>query len=172
MPPCLKMYDSIIMNISEFCHGAKELERAFCLNRCCILELPSLTFCGTYSSIRTPLICRLLLEKGMATHSSILAWRIPWTEEPGRPWPIGLQNWTWLKWLSMYSSELGNDIQAVKTVSETKCTLHLGRESDVELKSTQGLKGETCETKCCLQHWLAESVSSCKKRIGTSEVKK
>ena len=28
------------------------------------------------------------LEVGMATHSSILAWRIPWTEEPGRlePW--------------------------------------------------------------------------------------
>ena len=28
------------------------------------------------------------LEKGMATHSSILAWRIPWTGEPGRhdPW--------------------------------------------------------------------------------------
>ena len=24
------------------------------------------------------------LEKGMATYSSILAWRIPWTEEPGR----------------------------------------------------------------------------------------
>ena len=23
-------------------------------------------------------------EKGMATHSSILAWKIPWTEEPGR----------------------------------------------------------------------------------------
>ena len=28
------------------------------------------------------------LEEGMATHSSILAWRIPWTEEPGGlgPW--------------------------------------------------------------------------------------
>ena len=25
------------------------------------------------------------LEKGMATHSSILAWRIPWREEPGGP---------------------------------------------------------------------------------------
>jgi len=25
-----------------------------------------------------------LLEKSIATHSSILAWRIPWTEEPGR----------------------------------------------------------------------------------------
>ena len=24
-----------------------------------------------------------LMEKGMATHSSILAWKIPWTEEPG-----------------------------------------------------------------------------------------
>ena len=24
------------------------------------------------------------LEKGIATHSSILAWRIPWTEEPGK----------------------------------------------------------------------------------------
>ena len=31
------------------------------------------------------------LEKGMATHSSILAWRIPWTEEPGGLQPRGLQ---------------------------------------------------------------------------------
>ena len=31
------------------------------------------------------------LEKGMATHSSILAWRIPWTEEPGMLQSIGLQ---------------------------------------------------------------------------------
>ena len=31
------------------------------------------------------------LEKEMATHSSILAWEIPWTEEPGRPQSMGLQ---------------------------------------------------------------------------------
>ena len=31
------------------------------------------------------------LEKRMATHSSILAWRIPWTEEPGRLQSMGLQ---------------------------------------------------------------------------------
>ena len=31
------------------------------------------------------------LEEGMATHSSILAWRIPWTEEPGRLQFMGLQ---------------------------------------------------------------------------------
>ena len=36
------------------------------------------------------------LEKGKATHSSILAWRIPWTEEPG-----GLQ--------SMESQRVGHD---------------------------------------------------------------
>ena len=29
------------------------------------------------------------LEEGMATHSSILAWRIPWTEEPGGLGSIG-----------------------------------------------------------------------------------
>ena len=33
------------------------------------------------------------LEKGMATHSSILAWRIPWTEQPGRPQSMGPQSW-------------------------------------------------------------------------------
>ena len=32
-----------------------------------------------------------LLEEGMATHSSILAWRIPWTEEPGGLQSIGSQ---------------------------------------------------------------------------------
>ena len=31
------------------------------------------------------------LGKGMSTHSSILAWRIPWTEEPGRLQSMGLQ---------------------------------------------------------------------------------
>ena len=31
------------------------------------------------------------LEKGMATHSSILAWKIPWTEELGRLQSMGLQ---------------------------------------------------------------------------------
>ena len=31
------------------------------------------------------------LKKGMAIHSSILAWRIPWTEEPGGLQSIGLQ---------------------------------------------------------------------------------
>ena len=31
------------------------------------------------------------LEKGLATHSSVLAWKIPWTEEPGGLQSMGLQ---------------------------------------------------------------------------------
>ena len=38
------------------------------------------------------------LEKEMATHSSIFAWKIPWTEDPGGLQPMGSQsvrhNWT------------------------------------------------------------------------------
>ena len=35
-----------------------------------------------------------VLEKGMATHSSILAWKIPWTEEPGVVQSLELQSQT------------------------------------------------------------------------------
>ena len=42
-----------------------------------------------------------LREEGMATHSSILAWRIPWTEEPGGLQSMRLQR-VWLKRLSMH----------------------------------------------------------------------
>ena len=34
------------------------------------------------------------MEKEMAPHSSILAWSIPWTEEPGGYSPRGRKNWT------------------------------------------------------------------------------
>ena len=44
------------------------------------------------------------LEEGIATHSSILAWSIPWTEEPGQLWSIGSQSWTQLKQLSVHAS--------------------------------------------------------------------
>ena len=37
------------------------------------------------------------LEEGMETHSSILAWRTPWTEEPGGLQSVGSQSWTQLK---------------------------------------------------------------------------
>ena len=36
------------------------------------------------------------LEKELSTHCSILAWEIPWTEEPGGRQPMESQSWTWL----------------------------------------------------------------------------
>ena len=40
-----------------------------------------------------PLGWEVPLEEGMATHSSVLAWRIPWAEEPGRLQALGLRSW-------------------------------------------------------------------------------
>ena len=40
----------------------------------------------------------------MATHSSILAWKIPWTEEPGRLQSIGRKSWTQFSNLSFFSA--------------------------------------------------------------------
>ena len=43
------------------------------------------------------------LEEGTATHSIILAWRIPWTEEPNGLWPRGVaKSQTRLKQLSVH----------------------------------------------------------------------
>ena len=39
----------------------------------------------------------------MATHASIHAWRIPWTEEPGGQQSMGSQSWTRLKQLNINS---------------------------------------------------------------------
>ena len=43
-----------------------------------------------------PWVRKNLLEEEMATYSSILAWKIPWTEEPGSLSPWGQENQTWL----------------------------------------------------------------------------
>ena len=45
------------------------------------------------------------LEKEMATHSSILAWEIPWTEEPGGLQSMGLQELDMTKRLNHTSSD-------------------------------------------------------------------
>ena len=46
------------------------------------------------------------LEKGMATHSSILAWRIPWTEEPGGLQSTGHKELDTTEHTCMYRYEL------------------------------------------------------------------
>ena len=44
-----------------------------------------------------------LLEKEMETHSSIFAWRIPWTEESGSLQSMGSQESDTTKWLSTHT---------------------------------------------------------------------
>ena len=51
-----------------------------------------------------------LLEKEMTTHSSILAWRIPWTEEPGRLQSMALQSRTRLSDFTFFLSFSRNDL--------------------------------------------------------------
>ena len=53
-----------------------------------------------------PWIRKTPLEESMATHSSILAWKIPWTEEPDRLQSMGSQSLTRLKWLNMHAHTL------------------------------------------------------------------
>ena len=59
--------------------------------------------------IYIPLVPLVPLEKAMATHSSVLAWKIPWTEEPGRlqsmrslrvghDWATSLSLFTFMHW--------------------------------------------------------------------------
>ena len=81
------------------------------------------------------------LEKEMATHSSVLAWRIPWTEEPGRLQSRGLQkkhNWATKE----------QELEMVKgTIKGYWSTLKLAASEDVY---HLGLKGKQTE-------WLLES---------------
>ena len=62
------------------------------------------------------------LEKEMATFSSILAWRIPWTEEPGGLQFIGLQSWTRLKRLSTHAFP-ATSLVKVKSLSHVRLFL-------------------------------------------------
>ena len=58
-----------------------------------------------------------VLEEGIAIHSSILAWRIPWTEKPGGLQSTGSQSRTWLKRLSTHAQRIkSNEWQVLLTL--------------------------------------------------------
>ena len=50
------------------------------------------------------------LEEEIATHSSILTWRIPWTEEPGGLQSVGHKESDTTEWLSMHEGEGSQDV--------------------------------------------------------------
>ena len=47
------------------------------------------------------------LEREMATHSRILAWEIPWTEEPGELQSMGSQKSDMIQWLNNHHDQWG-----------------------------------------------------------------
>ena len=66
------------------------------------------------------------LEKEMATHSSTLAWRIPWKEEPGRLQSIGLQRvgHNWATSLSFFLSLWNDRYTTISTFEHILCSRH------------------------------------------------
>ena len=58
----------------------------------CVAMIQSFLFCFVLTAVGNIKIISALhyLEKEMATHSSTLSWKIPWTEEPGRLQSMGL----------------------------------------------------------------------------------
>jgi len=57
------------------------------------------------------------LEKEMAIHCSTIAWKIPWTEEPGRLQSMGSQSWTRLSDFTFLSVH-GKNIQRIPQISK------------------------------------------------------
>ena len=53
------------------------------------IALTKQTFVGKVISLLFNMLSRLVMERAMAPHSSILAWKIPWMEEPGRLQSMG-----------------------------------------------------------------------------------
>ena len=81
------------------------LEEGFCYDQCallaklcqpfpCVILYSKAKLAGYSGCLLTSYFCILILydekaEKAIATHSSTLAWKIPWTEEPGRLQSMG-----------------------------------------------------------------------------------
>ena len=102
-----------------------------------------------------PLVSEDPLEKWMATHSSILAWRIPWTEEPDSPWgckeldtkewlTFSLK-WVWLCRPSELSTEKHKLLDIIKwgNVKFPGLTQEQGNEEE-RWKEIKGKKWELC----------------------------
>ena len=68
-----------------------------------VKNLPAMQDSGSVPGLKDP------LEKGITTHTSILAWRIPWTEEPGQLQSMGSQSQTRLSGWHTHTLEAWKD---------------------------------------------------------------
>ena len=80
----LNIFLFLVKSFFQLEHG--KILKYWCLVTQTMKNLPAMLETWLQSLVRED-----PLEKGMATHSSILAWRIPWTEKPGGLQFIGSQ---------------------------------------------------------------------------------
>ena len=76
------------------------------------------------------------LEKDMATHSSALIWRIPWTEEPGR------SQWVWHDWVT-YCNSIFSFLRNLHTLPIVGAPIYIPTNSVGEFSSLHALS-RTC----------------------------
>ena len=91
------------------------------------------------------------LENEMATHSSILAWRIPWTEESGQLQFVGSQSWSWLSdWVWTVNFRM------------FKLVLEKAEEPEIKLPTPFGSSHKRVPEKhLFLLYWLCPSLWQC-----------
>ena len=105
-----------------------------------------------------------LLEKEMAPHSSILAWKIPWMEEPGRLQSIGSQ-WVRHNWMTSLSFLANNRLVQRKLMAER---LWFVRESVACATTVSKILGIIL---LCIQHLLPQQGVFVPKTSGTFQGK-
>ena len=102
------------------------------------------------------------LEKGMATHSSILAWRIPWTEEPGGLQSLGSQGvrHDWSDWHTHPQTRTHNSLGHLNALifggSGLVCRLNTSRAAEMPL-----LAQPPMSTGCLILSPIVSLTSSC-----------
>ena len=77
------------------------------------------------------------LEEGRSAHLSILAWRIPWAEEPGGPQCRVTKTWTWVKQVSTQARKYKDKTQnwLFETICENRRLLEKKYSCSLEWKS-------------------------------------
>ena len=124
-------------------------------------------WCSTIDLYQLPLLCfkkkffYRSMEKAMAPHSSTLAWRIPWTEEPGklqsmgslrvgRDWATSLWLFTFMHWRRKWQPTpvfLPGDSQGRGSLVGCRLWGHTG--SDTTEATQQQQQQHSCFTKLC-----------------------
>ena len=106
------------MNCEIFCSSSVKTTRASLVDQMVKLQ-PTMWETWVQSLGRED-----LLEKEMATHSSILAWKIPWAEGPGRLQSMESQNQKWLSYFTSVKNAIGNLIGIALNLSEKAMAPH------------------------------------------------